>query len=78
MGVFPEAMRFHPGTTEIIPIERDPLIPALVSLLDKACDLPEREEKWGLLKSLTELLVMISYPPMIMRPENAQADNHQA
>lgn len=54
------------------------IIPQLVALLTKACDLPEREEKWAILKSATELLVLASYPPMIMRPENAQADNHQA
>lgn len=61
---------------EFATIARDPLVPEIIHLLGKVCDLPDREEKYGLLKSLTDILILASYPPMFVGPENAQTDHH--
>ena len=49
-------------------IERDPMCSDITAAISKVCDLPDREEKWALLKTLNEVLTLAAYPPMISIP----------
>lgn len=54
------------GASEDIRAPFDPQARDLIGLIAKVCDLPEREEKWALLKTLNEILLLAAHPPMVI------------